>query len=160
MGLSGAHIQSSGRLRAPSPAPDSRGWGWRVEAEAEGGGSSREVGGRGEADLSAKPRGSSRPGLHKLKLPGKWRTVLSLPPPCRQQPRLRTLRDPFPALSVRLCGATGQPGGIGSSKPRTQPSSRASPARFGVRLGLCLRLFTPTPVPKSRIISPPLPIQR
>lgn len=106
-----------------------------MEAEEEGGGSSREVGGRGEADLSAKPRGSSKTGLHKLKLPGKWRTGLSAspPPPCRQQPRLRTLRDPFPALSVRLCGATGQPGGIGGRRPRT--NRLVEQAQPGLELG-------------------------
>lgn len=63
--MSGAHIQSSGRLRARSPAPDRRGWGLRVEAE-EGG--RRQLAGRGregEADPSKaarEPRASPGPG--------------------------------------------------------------------------------------------------
>lgn len=58
MELSGTHIQSSGRPRAPNPALDKQGWGLRVEAEEGGGGSSRKGGGREEADLRVKPPGN------------------------------------------------------------------------------------------------------
>lgn len=122
--------------RQPGMGVEGGGRGRRAEA-ARGKGGGRERGRR----TRAKPRGNREPVLAQAEAAGE----------------VAHGAPGFPAPSLQAAAPAGDnfvilarlwvPGSeeVGGTRPRPQPSRRASPGRLGARLGFCLRLYTPTP---------------